>query len=251
MNKKWQILVAVLGVGLFAILYYYFIIAANTETTILSPPSKQNWFGTDLSGNDVFLRTMQATGFELLSLLMILAFAWFSGLVLGSLATFLQNKFTRELIMNLIHYIATLPILLVALFFLIIFGAGYFNSVIILSLAIMPTQSLFVYNQMETAKSEDFLIAKKSYGFTDLAILKLHILPYISKRYKHYTLSRSPEIIMMNLALGFLGLGLQEPNASLGRMLFDGLSFMYSAWWLWGFVVIMIILIYFVLRKLI
>ncbi len=40
---------------------------------------------------------------------------------------------------------------------------------------------------------------------------------------------------MLHLALSFLGFGMRPPGASLGRMLFDGLPFMFAGWWLWVF----------------
>jgi len=49
---------------------------------------------------------------------------------------------------------------------------------------------------------------------------------------------------MMNLALNFLGLGVQPPMSSFGRMLFDGLSFMFSAWWMWVFIILWIFILF-------
>jgi ABC-type dipeptide/oligopeptide/nickel transport system permease subunit len=245
MNKKCYIVIILLIVTIVIVTYHFFVSPNSNESISLLHPDIHNWFGTDVNGNDVFLKTIEAFGFEILTLVAVITIVWPFGLVFGSLVSLLQNRVAGEFFMNFIHFAATLPILLVALFLLIVFGAGYINSIIVLSLSIIPTQALFVHNHLESAKNEDFLIAKKSYGMATLTIYRVHLLPYISKRYNNYTLSRLPEIIMMNLALSFLGLGLQEPTPSLGRILFDGLSFMFSAWWLWVFCILFIILIYF------
>lgn len=220
----------------------------SIETEPLSPPGWYHWFGTDISSNDVFIRSIEALGYELLNLLIVFSIIWFSGILLGSMVSWISWKPIKEFFLNFIHYVATLPLLLIALFLLILFGAGFINATIILSIAIIPTQTLFVYNQVESAQHEDFVVAKKSYGLSNFAIYRFHFIPFIAKKYNNYTLSRIPEIIMMNLALSFLGLGLKEPYPSLGRMLFDGLAFMFSAWWLWVFPVIIIISIFYITK---
>lgn len=231
--------------------YGCFISPFSGDAESLSAPTWNHLFGTDINGNDIFIRTLKAFGYESLTLLIVFSIIWVSGLILGSLVSWIIWKPFRAFFLNLIHYIATLPVLLIALFLLIIFGAGFINTVIILSISLIPTQTLIVYNQVKSAQNEDFFIAKKSYGLSDIAVYKSHLIPFISKNYNNYTLSRIPEIIMMNLALSFLGLGLQDPNPSLGRMLFDGLAFMFSAWWTWVYVVVIIILLFLIISRLI
>ncbi|MCK4661993.1 MAG: ABC transporter permease subunit [Bacteroidales bacterium] len=232
---------------LFAVIiaiYYFFILSASQGNISLSSPELRHWFGTDINGTDVFMKSVEAFGFEILTLLIVLIIIWFAGILFGSVTYVINWKTLQDFFLNFIHYMATLPILLIALFLMIIFGAGFINSVLILSISIIPTQALFVYNQLQSAKNEEFLIAKRSYGMSNTAILRFHLLPFIVKKYNNYTFARIPEIIMMNLALNFLGLGIQEPYSSLGRMLFDGLSFMFSAWWLWVIPTLLVILIF-------
>ncbi|MBI4645962.1 MAG: ABC transporter permease subunit [Bacteroidia bacterium] len=247
MNKKYIALILGL-IAINAVIYRLFVLPNVPSATPLSPPSMYHWFGTDINANDIFIKTMVAFVYELVTLLIVLSVIGFLGLISGLLTSALHIRVLKDLFMNFIHYIATLPILLIALFLLIIFGSGFFNAVIILSLSLIPTQALFVYNQLESARNEEFVLAKQSYGMTNTAIYKSHLLPFITKPYISYTLSRMPEIIMMSLALNFLGLGLQEPHPSLGRMLFDGLAFMFSAWWLWVFSTIATIFLFYLLR---
>lgn len=211
----------------------------------LSPPSWNHWFGTDLTGADIFIKSINALAIEILTLLIVLPIIYYIGLFIGILLSYFSNDRIREFLLNLIHYWVTLPVLLIALFLLILAGAGQANAIIIMIFVLLPTQSLYVYNQLETVKKEDFVIAKMSYGFSKTYIFIHHLFPNIKKGFTNYTLARMPEIIMMNLALNFLGLGVQPPNSSFGRMLFDGLSFMFSAWWMWLPSVVSICLIIF------
>jgi len=221
--------------------YSHFMIADSAVQ--LSPPSLQHWFGTDVTGNDLFLASFQALGLEVGTLLVVLPVIYFSGLIIGIVLSYFSNDKVREFLLNFIHYWVTLPVILIALFLLILIGAGQKNAIVVMIFVLVPTQALYVYNQLETAKKNDFFIAKLSYGFPRSYIYRNHLLPVIAKGFTGYTLARMPEIIMMNLALNFLGLGAQPPVSSFGRMLFDGLSFMFSAWWMWLFSSVWVILL--------
>jgi len=214
----------------------------------LAPPSFHHWFGTDLTGADVFIKSINALGLEVLTLLIVLPVIYFFGLITGMVLSYFSSDRIREFFLNMIHYWVTLPVLLIALFLLILLGAGQKNAIIVMIFIYIPTQALYVYNQLETAKKSEYIVAKMSYGFAKLYIYKNHLFPNIKNGFTNYTLARMPEIIMMNLALNFLGLGAQPPISSFGRMLFDGLSFMFSAWWMWGFVVIGVCVIFLVCK---
>lgn len=222
------------------------IVSARDGDALVSP-SGAHWCGTGIFGEDILAETLLATGVEILTLLAVSAMVWILGIVIGALLSMPANRFVRELFMSLIHLLATLPVLLLALFLLILFGGGIVNAILILTIAALPSQVLFAYNHLESAKKEAFYLAKRSYGLSPRYLLKNHLLPYIFPRYNNYTLSRLPEITMMSLAIDFLGLGVKAPIPSLGRMLFDGMSFMFSAWWLWLFPVISVVLVFSVL----
>ena len=224
------------------LIYRYRIFLDNN--VMFSPPTWHHWFGTDVIGNDVFLKSMNALFIALITLAIVLPAIYVGGLIIGCILAYFDSPKLREFFLNLVHYWVTLPILLIAVFLLILVGAGQGNVIGILIFVLIPSQSLYVYNQMEEAKKQDFVIAKKSYGFSKGYIFLHHLFPYIKNSFNTYTLSRMPEILMMDLAFNFLGLGIQPPHSSFGRMLFDGLSFMFSAWWMWVFPVILVILLF-------
>lgn len=208
------------------------------DSVIFSPPTMDHWFGTDIIGNDVFFKSLNALFVALITLAIVLPAIYLGGLIIGCVLSYFDNEKVREFFLNLVHYWVTLPVLLIAVFLLILVGAGQVNVIGILIFVLIPSQSLYVYNQMEEAKKQDFVIAKRSYGFSKAYIFLHHLFPFTKNSFNTYTLSRMPEILMMDLAFNFLGLGVQPPNSSFGRMLFDGLSFMFSAWWMWVFPVI-------------
>jgi peptide/nickel transport system permease protein len=211
---------------------------------MLTPPSWQHWFGTDLIGKDIFLKSADALLIVALTVLVVLPVIYFGGLLIGTFLIYFDNEKIKQFFLNLIHYWVTLPILLIAFFLLILIGSGQGNVIGILIFVLLPSQALYVYNQLEEGQKQEFVIAKRSYGFSKGYTFLHHLYPYINKSFRTYTLSRMPEILMMDLAFNFLGLGAQPPHASFGRMLFDGLSFMFSAWWMWVFPVILIVVLF-------
>lgn len=226
--------------------YSHFILDSGVSPS-LSPPSAHHWFGTDLAGGDLFLASLEALGLEVGTLLLVLPVIYFSGLLIGMVLSYFSNDKLREFLLNFIHYWVTLPVILIALFLLILFGSGQKNAIGVMIFMLIPTQTLYVYHQLESAKKNDFFVAKMSYGLSRPYIYRHHLFPFITKGVAGYALARTPEVIMMNLALNFLGLGAQQPMHSFGRMLFDGLSFMFSAWWMWIFPVLFIMIFFIVL----
>ncbi len=242
-KKELYVIGAVVVLLVLAILAYLNYLNDSTlqKIEVLASPSPNHWLGTDLSGSDVLINLLRATFLELVTVIILLPCIYIGGAVFGVLISYYHSTFIREVLLGIFHYIITIPIILVGIFLLIFFGTGQKNLILVLIIAYIPTQVLYVFNQMETVKKKDFVLSKMSFGFTKKYIYRSHLYPNVKSAYVSYTLSRVPEIIMMNMALNFFGLGAQPPLASFGRILYDGLSFMFSAWWLWGFAVVFII----------
>ena len=246
LSNKYRLiyLAGIVVVLLVIIVFLYTPNSGIQDNIVFSPPTPDHWFGTDVIGNDVFFKSFNALFVALITLAIVLPAIYFGGLIIGCVLSYFDNEKLKEFFLNLVHYWVTLPVLLIAVFLLILIGAGQVNVIGILIFTLIPSQSLYVYNQMEEAKKQDFVIAKRSYGFSKAYIFSHHLFPFTKNSFNTYTLSRMPEILMMDLAFNFLGLGVQPPNSSFGRMLFDGLSFMFSAWWMWVFPVILVVLIF-------
>ena len=232
------------GVSVLLVIIVLLYTSIGHDNIVFSPPTPDHWFGTDIIGNDIFLKSFNALFVALITLAIVLPAIYLGGLIIGCVLSYFDNEKVREFFLNLVHYWVTLPVLLIAVFLLILVGAGQVNVIGILIFVLIPSQSLYVYNQMEEAKKQDFVIAKRSYGFSKAYIFLHHLFPFTRNSLNTYTLSRMPEILMMDLAFNFLGLGVQPPNSSFGRMLFDGLAFMFSAWWMWVFSVILVVLLF-------
>lgn len=216
----------------------------STIGAILSPPGSGHLFGTDMIGNGVFQKCASAVWTDFLIIAASTILIYFIGLVLGSLLSYFDNKFLREFFLGIAHYWITLPVILIAMLLLVLTGPGQRNMILVLVFSLVPSHALYVCNKLEEIKKQDFVLAKSAYGFSKFYIFCHHLYPSIKKSLSGYTFSRIPEILMISLGLNFIGLGVQSPQFSFGRLLFDGLPYMFSAWWLWVFPVAIIIVFF-------
>ncbi|MBF0631860.1 MAG: ABC transporter permease subunit [Magnetococcales bacterium] len=199
----------------------------------LVSPGREYWLGTDISGHSMMQSLTSAIGTEIVTLVLSTIFVLLSGLVLGSAIAITRMHVIRTLAMTCLAFWVTLPTLLVSLLLLIHFGAGQETVVAVIIFVLTPTQALYVATRIAANEGERFVQAKRSFGFSHATILRRHLVPFVFYDYIRYTLSRVPEILMTDLALNFFGLGAQPPQPSLGRLLFDGMGFLYAAWWTW------------------
>ncbi len=218
---------AMLGLGAYA------LIVGSGTSTVLGRPSFSHWFGTDLAGRDVLAQTFSASWIAILTVAGVAMAVHVCGLVVGAILAQVHSRLLRELLASLVNYWLTVPILLIAIFVMILLGSGQMKLAVVLTVALTPTQALYVYVRLTEAQKQPFAMVKRAYGLSRTQVFMSDLLPYVRPSLRSYTLSRLPEILVMDLAFNYLGLGIQPPHASLGRMLFAGLPFMFAGWWMW------------------
>ena len=228
---------AMLGLGAYA------LIVGSGTSTVLGPPSFSHWFGTDLAGRDVLTQTFSASWIAIFTVAGVAIAVHVCGLVVGTILAQVHSRLLRELLASLVNYWLTVPILLIAIFVMILLGSGQMKLAVVLTVALTPTQALYVYVRLTEAQKQPFAMVKRAYGLSRAQVFMSDLLPYVRPSLRSYTLSRLPEILVMDLAFNYLGLGVQPPHASLGRMLFAGLPFMFSGWWMWLCPVVSIVFI--------
>ena len=130
---KLPIIIAFSFVVLLILLYFYkYSFIKNTSIYNFSPPTWHHWFGTDVIGSDIFLKSVNALFVALITLIIILPAIYVGGLIIGIILAYFENAKLREFFLNFVHYWVTLPVLLIATFLLILVGAGQVNVIGIL-----------------------------------------------------------------------------------------------------------------------
>lgn len=202
---------------------------------LLQPTSWSHWFGTDLAGNDVFFASLFATGIELATLAVVAAALHALALIVAFLFGVSSNRWWRAALPQAMHLWSSLPHLLLATLLVVLVGPGQLQITASLLAALLAAHVLFCLSLFWEAERQDFITAKLAMGLPHTHILVQDMVIWVHHRLLPFTRARLPEIVMLHLALSFLGFGIRPPGVSLGRMLFDGLPFMFAAWWLWFF----------------
>ena len=193
-------------------------------------PSWAHPFGTDEVGRDVFSRTVLATRISFRVGFIILVVAISIGVTLGGLAGYFGG-WINELIMRLTDIMLTVPGIFLALSITAALGPGVTNAMLALSITWWPGYARLVQAQVLSAREDDYVQAARSMGASHARIIFRHILPNIISAII-VKASMDVGFAILNLAaLGFIGVGAQQPTPEWGAMIAYGRRFLPRYWW--------------------
>jgi oligopeptide transport system permease protein len=201
-------------------------------STLASPPSVDNghWFGTDSNGRDLFVRVWAGTQVSLLVALLATAVSLLIGVAWGATAGYLGGR-TDDWMMRIVDILYALPYM----FFVIILTVVFGRSLLLIFLAIGAvgwlTMARIVRGQALALRHQPFVDAAITLGLPAHRIIARHIVPNVVGTVIVYATLTVPQVILFESFLSFLGLGVQEPLTSLGRLVAEGAVEMESAPW--------------------
>ncbi len=195
--------------------------SANT----LAMPSREHLLGTDNFGRDILSRIMKGSwlafgiGFGAVTIGMVI------GVVLGAIAGYFGG-WMDEIVMRLMDAKMAFPGVILALVMITVFGNGIGNMILALGIMAIPRFCRITRTGFMQVKEMEYIKAAKSRGISDFRIMVFHIMPNISSSLLvTFTLGIS-SAILSEAGLSFLGLGIQPPHPSWGRMLFEAQSYL-------------------------
>lgn len=201
----------------------------NIENRLIAP-NHNYLLGTDNFGRDVLSRIMKGTQTAFIvgggSVIIGLLF----GILIGTTAGYFGG-WMDELLMRMIDALLAFPGILLALILVTIFQPNIEVTVIAIGIMTIPSFSRVIRSGFIKCKQMDFVRAARNFGSSHLRIIFYHILPNtVSSIIVTASLSFSTAILV-EAALSYLGLGIQPPDPSWGRMLNEAQGFAKLAPW--------------------
>lgn len=193
--------------------------------------SSGHFFGTDDLGRDLYSRTIQATGTSLLVGLIGAGMALIIGIAWGVIAGFYGGRLD-SIMMRIVDILMAIPLVLVLILILVIAGRSFTTLFIALGAVSWLTMARIVRAQTLALKGREFIEAARASGVSETMIIFRHILPNLMGVVIVYASLLVPDMILAESFISFLGLGISEPNTSLGSLISEGAGTMaYGTLW--------------------
>ena len=219
---------ALLGPSLSSHDYFSMNLAERFE-----PPTLENarFFGTDDLGRDLFVRTMSGTRVTLLVAIVASFVSLVLGVAYGAVAGYAGGK-VDAFMMRIVDALYALPFIFLVILLMVAFERNFLLIFVAIGAINWLDMARIVRGQTLSLKEREFVAAARLIGVPPVVIVFRHIVPNLLGVVVVYITLTIPQAILVESFLSFLGLGIQEPQTSLGALVNGGVSQMERAPWL-------------------
>ena len=213
----------------------------------LLPPAWQeggSWnyiLGTDRQGFDILSRIIHGARISLSISLLAIALGGGVGTVLGLLAAY-GGGWVDNLIMRIVDIKLAFPSILLALVLVAVSGPGFQTVVLVIALLLWARFARMVRGEALAIKQQDFVARAQVAGASPTRIMMRHIFPNVVNTVVVLATLEVGHVIILESTLSFLGAGLVKPTPAWGLMVADGRALIVTAWWLFFFPTLAIVL---------
>ncbi|WP_042859562.1 ABC transporter permease [Dickeya sp. NCPPB 3274] len=195
------------------------------------PPDSAHWFGTDEYGRDYFTRALYGGQISLMVGVLAMTFSTLIGTLVGTVSGYVGGRLDTVL-MRAVDMLMSIP----AFFLLLVLNAylkpGVANIILIISALTWMNLSRLVRAETLSLKEREYVLYARASGERAWRIILRHIIPNILPTIMVAATLNIASAILMESTLSFLGLGVQQPNASWGSMLNNAQAYIGEATWL-------------------
>lgn len=176
--------------------------------------------GTDSLGRDILTRLMYGTQVSLLVAVIAVVVNLVIGIVFGGISGYIGGM-VDTVMMRIVDIISTIPLTLYVILIMVLMGSGIKSIIVAIGTTYWVDMARVVRGQVLSLKSQEFVMAAKTIGSSTKTILLQHLIPNAMGSILVTVTMLIPSAIFMEPFLGYLGIGLQPPLASLGTMCND------------------------------
>jgi peptide/nickel transport system permease protein len=205
-----------------------------TRQDLLNPllaPSAEHWLGTDQLGRDVWTRLLFGARVDLEVGFVAVLFPFLIGTFLGCLTGY-YGGWLEAVVMRMVDVVVAFPFYVLVIALVFVLGPGASSIYIAITLVGWVSYARIIRGEVLVAKQQEYVLAARSGGLSDVRIIGRHILPNVITQAIVFAMSDIVLAILAIVTLGYLGLGIPPPTPDWGSMIFDGQNFITTDWML-------------------
>lgn len=196
------------------------------------PPDAQNYFGTDQIGRDNLSRVIYGSRSSLIVAIAAVLLGTTTGSLWGLASGYIGGRFDI-FSQRVIEVLQSFPDLILAMAISMALGTGTWTVIVAIAITRIPFGGRVVRAVALSLKEIAYVEAARGIGASTLRIMALHILPQCVAPYLILATTHLGVAIVIEAALGFLGVGIPPPTPTWGNLLADSLhSGLVPPWWL-------------------
>lgn len=206
------------------------VLPSRNALPIFLDPSSGHLLGADALGRDILSRVLHGTRLSLVIAVVGLVLGGLVGLTLGLTAGYFGGLWDR-LVMLAVNFQQSIPLTLLILLGLVMFGRGIGVLIIFMALARWENYARMMRSLVLSLKERTFVDAARSYGASPARVIVRNVLPNTVSYFIVLMVLSFPPVMLLESSLSFIGIGVQPPTATLGQMIGEGRTYLATHPW--------------------
>lgn len=190
-------------------------------------PSGEHLLGTDESGRDIFSRLLVGAQASIAVGMTSMVISILIGVLVGSLSGFIGG-WVDSILMRITDGMMAIPYFFLVLIVVAVFGTSFRNIILVIGATSWMVVARVVRSDVLRYRNQEFVTAARSVGASNSRLLFRHVVPHTSPSVIVAATLGIANAILLESALSYLGLGIQQPQASWGNMLSNSQAYLFD-----------------------